>query len=240
MKRLLKKVLLRAGYQLVPLQAQSKQGLEGDEFVVYLQNLVGGFLAEGNLQAMERALNEMPSNGAVVEIGSFLGLSTNILTYALAQKEGARRLFSCDPWDYEGGLQSLTQTPEFNSWAKQTFATNTRLLSATRLPHTIESTSDAFFDAWQNGETREDVFGRQVQLGGDIAFAYIDGDHSEVATRRDFQNVHRHLMRGGWILFDDSSAYGYEGVQRVVSEVAAHSDYQIVGAFPNILARRVR
>ncbi len=240
MKRFLKTALQRAGYQLVPLQAKKSEGLEHDEFVVYLCNLVGGFLADGNLQAMARALNEMPSEGAVVEIGSFLGLSTNILTYALARKEERRRLFSCDPWDYEGGLQSLTQTPQFNSWARQTFVTNTRFLSATRLPRTLEATSDAFFDAWQNGEKREDVFGNEVQLGGAIAFAYIDGDHSEAATRRDFQNVHRHLVRGGFILFDDSSAHGYEGVQRVVAEVAAHADYEIADAFPNILARRVR
>ena len=240
MKNLLKAALWRAGYQFMPVKAHEGGKLAHDEFVTYLQNLVGGFLAPGNLEAMERALNEMPSRGAVVEIGSFLGLSTNILAYTLQQRNCAQTFFSCDPWTYEGGLQSLTQTPEFNAWARRTFTENTRLLSAGRLPHTVEATSDAFFEMWGNNAVTDDVFGRTVQLGGPIAFCYIDGDHTEAATRRDFQNVHQNLLPGGFILFDDSSNHGYEGVQRVINEVSQNSDYEIAGTFPNVLARRVR
>jgi hypothetical protein len=52
------------------------------------------------------------------------------------------------------------------------------LFDRDRLPHHIELNSDRFFAAWDCRETITDFFGRQVSLGGPIAFAYIDGAHT--------------------------------------------------------------
>ena len=79
------------------------------------------------------------------------------------------------------------------------------LFNKDRLPHHIELKSDRFFAAWGANETLTDFFGRQVNLGGPIAFAYIDGSHTYEQSMRDFQNASRHLIGGGFIVFDDSA-----------------------------------
>jgi Methyltransferase domain len=48
-------------------------------------------------------------------------------------------------------------------------------------------------------EKRIDFFGNAVQLGGPIAFAYIDGSHTYEQSTKDFQNVDRYLEPGGFI-----------------------------------------
>jgi len=80
-----------------------------------------------------------------------------------------------------------------------------KMFSGNDLPHTIELLSDPFFAAWDRRDARIDVFGRTTRLGGPIAFCYIDGDHAYAQSRRDFENVDRHLVPGGFILFDDSA-----------------------------------
>ena len=37
------------------------------------------------------------------------------------------------------------------------------------------------------------------------SIAYIDGAHTYEQSMRDFQNVSRHLIGGGFIVFDDSA-----------------------------------
>ncbi len=56
--------------------------LISDEYVEHLRSVIGGWAVEGNIRAFECCIRNMPSNGAIVEIGSFLGLSTNIIAYA--------------------------------------------------------------------------------------------------------------------------------------------------------------
>ena len=81
---------------------------------------------------------------------------------------------------------------------------------------------------WNENATATDVFGREVQLGGKISFAYIDGDHGYQATHNDFFNADRFLLPGGIVLFDDSSrASPYQGVHRVLDEVQKTGRYQL-------------
>jgi hypothetical protein len=74
-----------------------------------------------------------------------------------------------------------------------------------RLPHHIAVSSDKFFELWTQKEEVVDFFGHVTTLGGPISFAYIDGDHTYEQSWRDFQNVDRFLLPGGFIVFDDSA-----------------------------------
>lgn len=48
-------------------------------------------LAQGNVYAMEYAITNMPAGKAVLEIGSFCGLSTIVLSYLLDKHASPRR-----------------------------------------------------------------------------------------------------------------------------------------------------
>jgi len=110
----------------------------------------------------------------------------------------------------------------------ETFRRNVTLFSGDRLPHHIELNSDAFFAAWAGSEQKVEFFGNAVQLGGPIAFAYIDGEHTYEQSTKDLQNVDCYLDQGGFIIFDDSADYGSRGSTLTAQEAAMSAGYEVV------------
>jgi predicted O-methyltransferase YrrM len=190
---------------------------------------------------MDYAVKNIPSAAPIIEIGSFCGLSANVITY-LKERHGMKNpLITCDKWIFEGAEDSdipvgdsLHVTHgEYKRFVKETFLRNVRTFSRYDLPFTVELLSDEFFISWETSQKCEDVFGREVKLGGPISFCYIDGNHSYDFAKRDFENCDRYLEKGGFILFDDSAdASGWE-VCKVVREVKATGRYDLVSRDPN-------
>src|SRR5690606_3420262 len=50
------------------------------------------------------AIRHRPSDAPILEIGSFCGLSTNVLVYFLGKLGSPQRLFTCDPWTFERAM----------------------------------------------------------------------------------------------------------------------------------------
>jgi hypothetical protein len=57
---------------------------------------------------------------------------------------------------------------------------------------------------------------------------------------RDFQNVSRHLIGGGFIVFDDSADHNDWGSRLTAQEAAKHPDYEIIAKNPNYCLRKKR
>jgi hypothetical protein len=218
--------------------------LLADEYVEHLRSVVGGWALEGNIRAFECCVRNMPLNGAMVEIGSFLGLSTNILAYAAHKYQRNNPFFTCDAWKFAGSDKPKagyfsTATKEYRDWVMTIYRMNLSMFSPTFAPHTIEAFSDRFFELWQDGAQVRDVLGREARLGGPIAFAYIDGDHTYKGGRRDFLGVDRFLMPGGYVLMDDSAdTSSYDGLKQLVREIAARPDYELALKAPNYCFRK--
>ena len=183
-----------------------------DEYLRWVIQMVGGWLnvGDGNCHCFNHAIRHMPAGGAVIEIGSFLGASVNVLSYYLTRLGKTNRLFNADPWHFEGTEKPIggffdAASPEYRSYCVRTYKENISLFSARNLPVSIEAFSDDFFKMWDDNATTTDVFGNKVQLGGPISFAYIDGAHTYEAAKMDFENVAKHLLPGGFVLFDDSN-----------------------------------
>jgi hypothetical protein len=215
-----------------------------DEFVSWLTFANAGMLSRGNLLCFDYAIRNLPDEGAMVEIGVCAGLSTNLLSYYRRRHGVARAFFNCDAWLFEGVVgetlgASDVRHADYRRFLRDSYLRNVRMFSPGDLPHTVEALSDGFFTAWEGRERRTDLFGREVQLGGPIGFAYIDGDHSYAQSRRDFENVDRHLVPGGFILFDDSADGTKFEVGRLVQEVKGRGDYRVVVKNPNYLVQKV-
>lgn len=180
----------------------------------------------------------------MVEIGSFLGRSTNVLAYLLLKCDRDNAFFSCDPWIFEGTEQPIggyfdAGREAYRQYAKEVFRMNVGLFSEGRTPYAVEAFSHEFFEQWDRRATVQDVFGRSARLGGPISFAYIDGAHTYEATSRDFHNVDRHLVAGGFILFDDSDdGGGFREVNRLALEVSRNPHYEIVFKAPHYFFRK--
>jgi hypothetical protein len=224
---------------------ESDANVRSDVYIAWLCRVNGGWLdaGSGNLRAMDHAVRHMPDGGSVVEIGSFLGVSLNALTYLMLKYERPHRVFSCDPWDFEDTEKPIggffdAGSDSYRDYAREVFKRNVQLFSAVKPPYPIEAYSHDFFLDWSKGICRTDVFGREVELGGPISFAYIDGAHTYEASMGDFRNIDEHLVSGGFVLFDDSSDRGPFESTRAAQEAASLTNYELVFKAPNYLLRK--
>jgi hypothetical protein len=232
--------------RLLPASAPSPVINISNEFVEWICFANAGMLNRGNLYCFDYAVSRLPSAAPMLEIGSFCGLSTNLLSYYRRKHGVTNPFFSSDRWIFEGatpqGCLGDSDVPhaEYRTHVKESFLRNVRLFSRNDLPRTVEMTSDEFFQAWASGWSGTDVFDRPVQLGGPLSFCYIDGNHSYEFARRDFENTDRFLEPGGFVFFDDSADGSGWDVCRVVAEVARRPDYELVIKNPNYLFRKKR
>jgi hypothetical protein len=203
-----------------------------------------GMLHTGHRYLIDLAVRELPSEDPVLEIGAFCGLSTNVITYFLETQERRNVLFSTDPWVFEGEggamlPDSAIAFEDYRALVREQSERNVRFWSARRLPHAYRLTSDDFFAAWRAGETLSDVFGREAQFGGPIAFCFVDGDHRHEQAERDFLHADEFLVDGGFVLFDDSDEFGaFPQVYDVVQKAIDRHGYELVAANPHHLLRK--
>lgn len=242
-KEPLQKVEPVANEPLNPLLAiiqESVSNVTSDYYLEWICRMIGGWLSpnDGNIMAFDFAVRHMPRAGAIIEIGSFLGMSTNIIAYLAIKYQRDNPFYSCDPWAFENAEKPIggyfdASSDVFRNYAKETFKHNIEVFSGTRKPHTIEAFSDRFFELWQHGSVGEDVFGRSVTFGGPISFAYIDGAHTYQAAKADFLGVDQNLLPGGFVLFDDSADGTTWEVNQLVHEIEQNPSYQLVFKTPN-------
>lgn len=215
-----------------------------DEFVRWLSYANAGMLHPGNVWSMDYAVRHLPSAGAVVEIGSFAGLSTNAICHLLRKHGRSNPFFTCDNWDVTGHGetgrigQSALAFPEYALYVKESFLRNVAFFSPGNRPHTVECGSEHFFEGWARGDTVVDVFERGARLGGPIGFAYVDGIHSVEAVRKEFESIDRFLEPGGFVLFDDSADTSPFGLNRLMREIAGGGRHELLGQTPNYFFRK--
>jgi len=233
--RMFKQIIRKAKNTLHPVIDIS------DEFTELLSGINAGWLERGNLYSFDYAMRNLPSEAPIIEIGSFCGLSTNLLAYYKQANSVKNKVVNCDKWQWNdtGQVGHSTFTyPEYLSFAKDAYIRNVQMFSRDDLPYTIELFSDEFFQQWRENREVSDVFGRTLRLGGPISFCFIDGNHAYDYAKRDFVNTDEFLEIGGFILFDDSAdGTGWE-VSRVRDEVIATRRYEVVAKNPNYLFRK--
>ncbi len=223
-----------------------------DEFLRRLRcSIMGeGMLSDSNILLMERAIKEMPDTGAVLEIGSFAGLSANVILHLLNRYSRSHELFCVDAWIYEGyndykqpeipthidGRADI-ERQDYTSYIRAGFINSLKLFQPKRLPYAFHSTSDAFFSCWGKKELT-DLFGRLKTPTGSISFCYIDGDHSYQGAKDDFENAFRLLDKGGFILMDDTASNLNFGSCKVARELAKDDRVEVVDSENNYLFRK--
>ena len=214
-----------------------------DEFLSWLNFITPGMLSSSNLPLFNYSIRHMPESGAVVEIGSFAGLSLNHILHMMKQSGRSNPVLSVDEWHFEGASQgvipgSSVTFAAYRDHVIETFKRNLMLFHADRLPYHVATSSDEFFSLWSKRAVVTDLFGRQTELGGEIAMAHVDGDHTHEQSRRDFENIDRFLCPGGFIVFDDSADYSGWGSRLTAAEAGARPDYEVVAKTPNYCVRK--
>ena len=146
-----------------------------DDFLRWLQFANAGMLEPGNIYSIKYAIERLPTNDPIIEIGSFCGLSTNVICYFLKTSKKENHFFCSDKWIFEGAEQngllgeSDVTHKDYRSYVKESFMKNISLFSKKK-PFPIELFSDEFFEKWSSEKLVNDIFGRKVRLGGKISF----------------------------------------------------------------------
>jgi len=231
-----------------PRPSVSLPKYQRDDYLRRLSFVIPGWLDEGNLSMLDYAIRNMPE-GAVVEIGSFAGLSLNHILHMMELAGKSNPVFSVDEWHFKGRFKgdddearaipgSSLRFGDYRKHVIETFRRNLIFFHGNRLPHHIATNSDRFFSLWSKSAQTIDFFDRSVTLGGPIAMAYIDGDHSHEQSKQDFENVHRFLAPGGFVIFDDSADFSEWDSRLTAAEAASRPDYELVAKAPNYCIRK--
>lgn len=215
-----------------------------DDYLKWLRFANAGMLDNGNPYLIDIAMKQLPSTAPILEIGTFCGLSTNVLSHYKRKYGLQNRLLTCDKWSFPndaGQSTHVSGTPilfsDYRAFVRESYIRNARMFSGDDLPGTIELTSDEFFEAWRAKRQPRDVFGRSTALGGPLSFCYIDGDHSYEGAKKDFVNCDEFLEVGGFLLFDDSANATF-GVRDLMPEIMSSGRYELCAANPHHLFRK--
>lgn len=208
---------------------------------------IPGFLHPGNLYCFEYAVKNIKSNNPILEIGSYSGLSTNIINYYLRLNKKSNQMICCDPWviplEYgvnKGNRPMIIPQENLRNFVKNSFIRSIKAFSSNNLPYLVESYSDDFFKFWKMQKTSKDILGRSIKLGGKFSFCYIDGDHSYLQTKKDFVNADKYLEKEGFLFFDDTAIYGGNECADLMKEICSNKRYELIIRNPNFLFKKVK
>lgn len=213
-----------------------------DDFIKRLRYLLigEGMLHEQNIFQMDHAIRHLPPEGHLIEIGIYGGLSTNVILHLLKKHGKTHSLFNCDPWVYEGFHDHVQgETPfvdgrsdlyrsDYTPYMKESYIRATRFLHSNTLPYSFQLFSDDFFEKWKNKSILTDVFDREVQTGGSIAFAYIDGNHTYEQALKDYRHVMEYLVPGGFLLLDDSASTNHFGSAKLAHQLKTEHQLKLI------------
>ena len=150
-------------------------------------------------------------DGAIVEIGSYLGASACFMA-AGGQKAGAR-VYCVDPWNNYGMSEGPRDT-------YQTFLRNTEHRKAVITPLRAWSL-DAAADFHEPS----------------IGLIFIDGDHSRDAVVADLRAWLPLVRAGGWVALHDSG--WADGVQHAIATIVEPLTIGEPISLPNLYATRI-
>lgn len=223
-----------------------------DDYIRRLRcSVIGeGMLPPPNIYLMDYAIQRMPDEGCILEIGCYAGLSTNVLLYLANKHKKQNTMYAADAWVYEGykdytgviephmdGRTDINRA-DYANYIKEMYIKSTSFFNSTRLPHTFHKASDELFAAWGKTELT-DIFGTKAMPAGKIAFAYIDGNHAYDYAMRDVNNTINLLAKGGYLLLDDSADYLNFGSVKVAQQLLSDNRVRLAKKNMNYLFQKI-
>ncbi len=167
--------------------------------------------------AAVRAVQELPADHVVVEVGSYCGRSTVVLASVVQALRPAARVHAIDP--HEGTVGALDRGLETGASTFERFQAN---LAAAGVDRVVESIRKHSFEVpWEQP----------------ISLLLIDGLHDYYNVARDFWHFERWVGPGGYIAFHDYADY-YPGVKALVRELLAAGSYRTVRRVATLIVVR--
>lgn len=176
-----------------------------------------GFLLENEARFLGMMAACSPGFGVIVEIGSFKGKST-VMLGKLAERYGIGPVVAIDPHNFNNPeLSSHRSTPAASSYDE--FLKNIAIAGVSQFVEVHRAFSAAVAEAWSRP----------------IRFLWIDGDHSYLGAKADFENFMPHVLPSGFVAMHDA-LHEFAGPIRVFVEDLLRSDRFGAAGFVNSIA----
>lgn len=159
-------------------------------------------------EALRRLAAAIPADQAIVEVGSYKGMSTAFLATGSKDGHGAP-VFAVDPWDLPGN--AFGKHGYCAPIVRQEFERQLRDLRLWSRVTPIQGFGTDVAAAW---------------TGPPVGLLFVDADHREASVRADVQAWAPHLVAGHLIVCDDLDTPHNPGVRVVVDELV-DSGYQL-------------
>ena len=168
---------------------------------------VQGWLSPAEGYLLYRLARDGEGQGAIVEIGSWMGRST---AWLAAGSKAARRehVHAVDVFDGGPMLKELDVIRKEGTTYHH-FSENLERLGLFDQVEPIVAESSAAAQGWTKGAIR---------------LLFIDGDHRYPAVRQDFDLWSPHVVVGGFVVLDDAIDT-YPGVLQLLQEILADNEH---------------
>lgn len=173
---------------------------ETEAKVINLDGLVGLIPVELG-EVLRSMARNIPRDRAIVEIGSFKGMSTCYLAAGAMEGKGAT-VYAVDPWDLEGNIAGKHGYTD-----PQVRVVFTQQLEQAGVAQQVVPVQDFGVHAGDHWH------------GDPVGLLYIDGDHDYSSVWNDFHAWRRHLTRGAIVCFDDYGTRRNPGVAKAVDRL---------------------
>jgi predicted O-methyltransferase YrrM len=168
--------------------------------LVELAELDGLISAEVGEHLLKLA-SRVPSDQAIVELGSYRGKSTCYLATGARQGNGAH-VYAVDAW-----------SEEVSAWRSAVLAT---LPSPVYADFRAQLAKAGFSDQGVTAVKSLSTMAGDHYDGPRVGLLYIDGDHSMSAAMADLRAWRRHLKPNALVVFDDYAMTNNPGVKAAV------------------------
>ena len=166
---------------------------------------VPGFLMDQEARFLGMMAVCAPRDGVIVEIGSFKGKST-VMLGKLAERYGLGPIVAIDPHNFHNAeLVEHRSTPGATSY--DAFLRNLEIAGVSRFVEAHRAFSGDLAATWS----------RPIRL------LWIDGDHSYLGAKSDFDSFFPHVLPNGFVALHDA-LHEFSGPIRVFVEDMLRSD----------------
>ncbi|HVY02085.1 MAG TPA: class I SAM-dependent methyltransferase [Caulobacterales bacterium] len=201
--------------------------------LIRLIDTIPGMCSEEKILAVIDTMRCCPA-GDIVEIGSWWGKSAALFVW-LARRYEIGSVLCLDPWRTEALAQgnALLDRSSRNfdmDEALRIFELNLAPLAEGKLNY-IRGPAHESAKLYKPGLVIETAAFGATRYAGAIALLHIDGNHAYEHAAQDERDWAKHVVPGGWIVFDDYVwAFG-DGPKRVGDAFLSRNQARIAQAF---------
>ncbi|HTD39435.1 MAG TPA: class I SAM-dependent methyltransferase [Mucilaginibacter sp.] len=165
------------------------------------------------------AKKELPSNCTVVEIGSYLGASTNFIAKGIDDKSV---IYCIDTWGNHAMKYEETDVDGDERDTYEDFKKNTQK----------QQKKIVMLRGWST-----DMFSNLKELTSKTDFLFIDGDHSYEGVSKDWHLYSTLLKKNSIVAFHDTG--WADGVNKVIKEDVLTQPVTLLHSLPNLQVYKI-